>query len=115
MGEALHAEQARIYIDHIIDKNTLWHGVCTLNIEFLKIMCDGTEEIIETKLMSISDKNCFEEWAQRALSARRCDNYLGAWPDEIRATGPDGQVYYRWPLRNEAPALNCEPSVVISA
>jgi hypothetical protein len=77
-----------------------------LKIEFFTVARIGVGKIVETKILSGIEKNTFEEWAQRALSVRRCDNYLGTWPDGVRAIGPDGRERYRWTLRDEAPLRN---------
>lgn len=69
----------------------------TFTVEFFKRSTDGeVGEIFETKTMTFTGETSFHQWAQQALSARRCDNYNGEWPDAVRACDLKGIEIYRW-------------------
>jgi hypothetical protein len=71
----------------------------TFTIQFFKRSPEGAVgEVFETKTMSFTGEHSFREWAQEALSARRCDNYKGEWPDAVRACDLNGEERYRGPL-----------------
>jgi hypothetical protein len=68
----------------------------TFTIEFFKLAPDGAVgEVLETKIMSFCEEGGFIDWAQEALSARRCKNHLQEWPEAVRACGLNGEERYR--------------------